>query len=168
MLPPYAGLAVALELGGRRDDSGCCSRVRPPSGTNSDRIGPRTGRRARCARLDSDWRCDSDWRLREKALDRAERSLRRALDLDPSLSMTYNWLSNTLQQQGRVEEANAVQERGLLVDPLNPVLSRKSCKSDKTAWRTRTRRATHLATDPSAGAPRDRLLSFGGVVLRYR
>jgi tetratricopeptide (TPR) repeat protein len=58
----------------------------------------------------------------EKTLDRAERSLRRALEFDPSLSIAYNLLSNVLGMQGRVEEANAVQERGLLVDPLNPVL----------------------------------------------
>jgi len=59
----------------------------------------------------------------ETKLDRAERSLRRALELDPSLSIAYSWLSTTLQQQGRYEEANAVQERGLLVDPLNPIMS---------------------------------------------
>jgi tetratricopeptide (TPR) repeat protein len=59
----------------------------------------------------------------ENEFERAERSLRRALDLDPTLSNAYNWLSNTLWQQGRYEESNAVQEQGLLVDPLNPVLT---------------------------------------------
>jgi len=59
----------------------------------------------------------------QNELERAERSLRRALELDPSLSIAYNWLSNTLREQGRYEEANAVQEQGLLIDPLNPVLS---------------------------------------------
>ena len=59
----------------------------------------------------------------ETKLERAERSLRRALDLDPSLAIGYAWLSSALQEQGRNEEANAVQEQGLLVDPLNPVLS---------------------------------------------
>jgi tetratricopeptide (TPR) repeat protein len=59
----------------------------------------------------------------ETKLDRAERSLRRALELDPSLSIAYSWLSSTLAVQGRFAEANAVQERGLLVDPLNPVMS---------------------------------------------
>jgi tetratricopeptide (TPR) repeat protein len=59
----------------------------------------------------------------QNELERAERSLRRALDLDPSLSIAYNWLSSTLKEQGRYEESNAVQEQGLLVDPLNPALS---------------------------------------------
>jgi tetratricopeptide (TPR) repeat protein len=59
----------------------------------------------------------------ENRLERAERSLRRALELDPSLSVAYNLLSITLLEQGRYEESNAVQDRGLLLDPLNPVLS---------------------------------------------
>ena len=59
----------------------------------------------------------------EDELERAERSLRRALDLDPSLTNAYNWLASTLQRRGRHEEANAVRERGLLVNPLDPILS---------------------------------------------
>jgi TolB-like protein/tetratricopeptide (TPR) repeat protein len=59
----------------------------------------------------------------ENNLEHAERSLRRALELDPSLSIAYNWLAIGLRQQGRFEESRAVQERGLLVDPLNPILS---------------------------------------------
>jgi tetratricopeptide (TPR) repeat protein len=62
-------------------------------------------------------------------LERAERSLRRALELAPSLSIAYSWLSSVLAQQGRNEEANVVQEQGLLVDPLNPVLS-----ANKADW----------------------------------
>ena len=60
---------------------------------------------------------------REANLERAERSLRRALELDPSLSLGYSWLSITLVEQRRYEEADAVMEQGLLIDPLNPVLS---------------------------------------------
>jgi tetratricopeptide (TPR) repeat protein len=59
----------------------------------------------------------------ENRLERAERSLRRALELDPSLSIAHNLLSITLLEQGRHEESNAVQDQGLLLDPLNPVLS---------------------------------------------
>jgi tetratricopeptide (TPR) repeat protein len=62
-------------------------------------------------------------------LEGAERSLRRALELAPSLSIAYSWLSSALQQQGRVEEWRVVQDQGLLVDPLNPVLS-----SNKADW----------------------------------
>ena len=56
-------------------------------------------------------------------LERAETFLRRALNLDPSLTNAYNWLSSALSGQGRHEEARAVQERGLLVNPLDPILS---------------------------------------------
>ena len=59
----------------------------------------------------------------QNELERAERSLRRALELDPSLSIAFSWLASTLLEQGRYEEAYAVREQGLLVDPLNPVLS---------------------------------------------
>jgi tetratricopeptide (TPR) repeat protein len=56
-------------------------------------------------------------------LERAERSLRLALELDPSLSLAYSWLSSTLVEQGRFEESYDVLEQGLLIDPLHPVMS---------------------------------------------
>ena len=112
--PPYAGLAVALVV------------------TNDDLVAvyEHAVRAAQTAlELDSEL-AEGHAALGllllddpETKLDRAERSLRRALELDPSLSIAYSWLSTTLQQQGRYEEANAVQERGLLVDPLNPIMS---------------------------------------------
>ena len=90
----------------------------------------------------------------EIKLERAERSLRRALDLDPSLTNAYNWLSNALPRQGRHEEANAVQERGLLVNPLDPILSLNKARPITKPGRTRTRRATSPASDQSARASR--------------
>ena len=60
---------------------------------------------------------------KEADLERAERSLRQALELDPSLSLAYTWLAVTLTEQGRREESLAVLEQGLLIDPLNPVSS---------------------------------------------
>jgi len=59
----------------------------------------------------------------QNELERAERSLRRALELAPSLSIAYSWLASVLWEQGRIEESNTMKEQGLLVDPLNPVLS---------------------------------------------
>ena len=53
----------------------------------------------------------------------AEAALRRAIDLDPSLVIAYNWLSTTVSSQGRGEEGRAIQESGLAIDPLNPVLN---------------------------------------------
>jgi TolB-like protein/Flp pilus assembly protein TadD len=53
----------------------------------------------------------------------AERSLRRALELDPSLGIAYNWLAGALQRQGLQAEADALRDKGLEIDPLNPVLT---------------------------------------------
>lgn len=53
----------------------------------------------------------------------AEESLRRAIQLDPSVSNAYNWLSNVLVTQGRSDEAYQVQLQGLKVDPLNSILN---------------------------------------------
>jgi TolB-like protein/Flp pilus assembly protein TadD len=131
--PPYAGLAVALELGGRIDG-------------NLDRAAARESavRAAETAiGLDSELAeghaalglllLDDKVLLgdTETKAERAERSLRRALDLDPSLAIAYAWLSRALLKQGRYEEAHAVQEQGLLVDPLNPIWS-----ADIASWLT--------------------------------
>jgi tetratricopeptide (TPR) repeat protein len=59
----------------------------------------------------------------QNEFERAEQSLRWALELDPSLSIAFSWLASTLLEQGRYEEAYAVREQGLLIDPLNPVMS---------------------------------------------
>ena len=56
----------------------------------------------------------------------AEKSLHRALELDPALGNAYNWLSNLLLAQGRVAESVAVQEKGLEIDPLNPPMVRNA------------------------------------------
>jgi len=51
-----------------------------------------------------------------------EVSLRRAIKLNPSLSSAYNWLYQALLRQDRPEEALAVRDRGLVIDPMNPGL----------------------------------------------
>jgi len=48
--------------------------------------------------------------------------LRFAIQQDPSLSVAYGWLSVALQRQGRFSEAIEVEEKGLGIDPLSPVL----------------------------------------------
>jgi len=53
----------------------------------------------------------------------SEEALRMAIELDPSLSIAYAWLAAVLQRQGRMSDADAVQHRGLAIDPLNPVLT---------------------------------------------
>ena len=49
-------------------------------------------------------------------------SIRMAIQLDPSLSIAYNWLHFGMERQGLRSEANAAQDRGLEIDPLNPPL----------------------------------------------
>ena len=123
--PPYAGLAVALELNFRDDDRVAAreSAVRAAETAIELDSELAEGHAALGLILLNDARRLGDT---QNELERAERSLRRALELDPSLSIAYSWLSSTLLEQGRYEEANAVQEQGLLVDPLNPVLSGNS------------------------------------------
>ncbi|MEJ2130012.1 MAG: hypothetical protein P8X81_14380, partial [Woeseiaceae bacterium] len=48
--------------------------------------------------------------------------LERAIDLDPSYSMSYPWLAISLNRRGRDSEARDVLYRGAEYDPLNPVL----------------------------------------------
>jgi len=117
--PPYAGLAVALSMSNDWE-ANRESAVR--AAKTAIELDPELadGHAALGLLLLDDALLLGD---KESKLPRAERSLRRALELDPSLSMAYNWLSICLQQQGRIEEAKAVQEQGLLIDPLNPVLS---------------------------------------------
>ena len=53
----------------------------------------------------------------------AERHLRKALELDPTYSPAYLWLSNLLANLGRIPEEGLVLRRALAMDPLNPLLA---------------------------------------------
>jgi TolB-like protein len=120
--PPYAGLAVALELHYSNDDRVAARESAVRAAKTAIELDPELAEGH--AALGLMQLGDAiDLGDTENKLEHAERSLRRALELDPSLSIAYNWLSSTLLEQGRVEESNAVQEQGMLVDPLNPVLS---------------------------------------------
>ena len=55
-------------------------------------------------------------------LEQARVHLERAIELDPSHTGALNWLASTLQLLGLQDESNAVQKRGLQIDPLNPIL----------------------------------------------
>ncbi|MCH7982223.1 MAG: hypothetical protein IID59_12050 [Proteobacteria bacterium] len=118
--PPYAGLAIALSINNPDWNAVHESVVR--AAETAIELDPELAEGHAALGLillsDADLLGDT-----QNELERAERSLRRALELDPSLSIAYNWLSSTLLQQGRIEESHAVQEQGLLIDPLNPVLS---------------------------------------------
>lgn len=47
-------------------------------------------------------------------------NLRRSIELDPALSIAYNWLALSLLSAGRFEESAAVMDQGIALDPLNP------------------------------------------------
>lgn len=49
-------------------------------------------------------------------------SLRLATKLDPSLSLAWAWLAHGFRGLERFDEADEVEQRGLDVDPLNPIL----------------------------------------------
>jgi len=117
--PPYAGLAVALTINNPDWNDVRESAVRAAKTALEFDPELAEGHAALGLILLKDRRLGDT----QSELERAERSLRRALDLDPTLTNAYNWLSNVLQQQGRYEESEAVQKQGLLVDPLNTVLS---------------------------------------------
>jgi TolB-like protein/Flp pilus assembly protein TadD len=50
------------------------------------------------------------------------KSLRRAIELDPSLGTAYQWIAMPLARLGLEEEGHAMAEKGLAIDPLNPIL----------------------------------------------
>jgi TolB-like protein len=52
----------------------------------------------------------------------AERILRAVLARDPNMSDALNWLSGTLGDLGRADEARAVLERAARIDPLHPAI----------------------------------------------
>jgi TolB-like protein/tetratricopeptide (TPR) repeat protein len=112
--PPYAGLAVALTVGRStyEDDR--------PNGSLSA---------LKAIELDPEL-AEGHAALglvlfagQEPDLLKSTISLRRALELDPSISIVYNWLASALSEQGLSAESEAIQDQGLSIDPLNPSLS---------------------------------------------
>jgi TolB-like protein/cytochrome c-type biogenesis protein CcmH/NrfG len=53
----------------------------------------------------------------------AERVLREVLAQDPNMSDALNWLYQALASQGRGDEARAILERAVLIDPLHPAIA---------------------------------------------
>jgi len=118
--PPYAGLVVALVI--NNDDIDAVHESAFRAAKTAIELDPELAEGHAALGLIL---LDDAARLGDTQyeLERAERSLRRALDLDPSLSIAYSWLASVLAEQGRDEESLAVLDQGLLVDPLNPILT---------------------------------------------
>jgi len=161
--PPYAGLAMALELGGNNDDRVAAHESAVRAAQTAIELDPELaeGHAALGLLLLDDSMLPDDT---QNNLERAERTLRRALELDPSLSMAYNWLSNALLQQGRTEEAHAVQERGLLVDPLNPILTVNL--AGRLKWLGERERAEQLLLRLTS-LPDPPGIAYSGLVMLY-
>ena len=53
----------------------------------------------------------------------AEKELERAMELDPNYPTAYHWYCNSLEQQGRFEEALSAIKRAQELDPLSPVIT---------------------------------------------
>lgn len=75
--------------------------------------------------------------------ERGVESLRRAIELDQSLAIAYMWIDLPLQRLGLPDEADAMRERGLEIDPLNPVLIRNTVAIESHLGNFE--RAEHLA-----------------------
>ena len=87
-------------------------------------------------------------------LEASESHLRFAIELDPSLAVAYSWLSGALQRQGRFSDAAKVEDKGLAIDPLNPILtantaSRYSQAGDFDRAEQLLLRLTHIPEPPS-------------------
>jgi adenylate cyclase len=137
--PPHAGPAIALSINNRDWENTRATIVR--AATTAIDLDPELAEAHASLGLAL---FDHAIRLgnTRTELERADGSLWRALDLDPSLSIAYSWLEGVLGAQGRHGESSAVAEQGLLVDPLNPVLSYNIAMNLR--WRGETERAEQL------------------------
>ena len=111
--PPYAGLSVVLSIQDQDEEGWAEALATAQLALNLD-PGLAEGHAAKGLVLLANPVPD---------LEAATVSLRRALELDRSLSIAYNWLASALRMRGLEEEADAVQDEGLAIDPLNPSLS---------------------------------------------
>ena len=144
--PPYAGLAIALRLGANDETR---ARVREEAKVHIARaleLDPLLAEAWMARGLPNQFDPDYD-------LDRIITDLEHALELDPNLGMAYNWLAIAYVWSGRLEEAWSTQDRGLAIDPLNPMLllnasHRYLRQGDFEAWSQRVLRLLELPETP--------------------
>jgi TolB-like protein/tetratricopeptide (TPR) repeat protein len=111
--PPYAGLAVTISVNTNPDQENFDKAWQLAE--TSVRLDPELAEGHAALGLLSFFPHRRD-------LEASESHLRFAIELDPSLSIAYGWLAIALQIQGRIPEAAEVEDRGLAIDPLNPIL----------------------------------------------
>ena len=59
----------------------------------------------------------NDWKL-----NASEKNYRKAIELDPKFAQAYHWLGINLSAQGKFEEAHAILQSALKLDPNNHVI----------------------------------------------
>jgi len=117
--PPYAGLAVAIIIGKGRGPQVEEGRSLAETAVN----------------------LDANFAFGHAALGLTQtiggefeiglQSLRRAIELDPSLATGWAWLAYALRMLERHEEADEVDRHGLEIDPLNPILVLNMSESEQ-------------------------------------
>lgn len=114
--PPYAGLAIAMMMGGSAEGFVEAQALAQEAIDHALGLDPELAEAHAAQGL----------LLLRKRRDpnpaAAEAALRRALLSDPNLVVAHSWLANTLGVQGRTDESHAAMDRGLEIDPLNPVI----------------------------------------------
>lgn len=108
--PPYAGLAAAITIGKMQGPHFEEGRILAEKAVSLD---PEFAFGNATLGLMQTFKRD---------FEKGALSLRRALELDPSLAIAWGWLGYTLRMLDRHAEADETDQRGLEVDPLNPIL----------------------------------------------
>ena len=114
--PPYAGLAIATVIGSNSEEFADAHALAQEAIDHALRLDPdlAEAHAAQGLLLIS--------KRRDSNPVAAEAALRRALESDPNLVIAHNLLAIALGVQGRRDESRAVMDRGLEIDPLNPVI----------------------------------------------
>ena len=142
--PPYAGIAVALSITAPNSDDRWDEAERMVK--NALQLDPELAEAHAALGLFHLTRPQPDFEASINALQRA-------IEFDPSIPIAYNWLASSLNELGRNAESDAVQDKGLEVDPLNPsltvnVANRYKRLGDFDRAEQLMRRLTHLPEPP--------------------
>jgi TolB-like protein/tetratricopeptide (TPR) repeat protein len=131
--PPYAGLAIVTKMGADFEDPEAMWPYVNGLIEHALALDPLLAETWMARGLPHGLEPDLD-------IDRNIEYLGKALELNPNLATAYNWLNIALTWADRGEEAAGLLERGLEIDPLNPVLLLNYADEflaggDFTAWK---------------------------------
>ena len=115
--PPYAGLAIALTLTNDPEDVTAIRLEAEAAVERAFELDTQLAEAYMARGLVA-----AEVRRTDADQASAANDYEKAIELDPSQSMAYNWLAIVYRRLGRDAEADNAQDRGLEVDPLNPML----------------------------------------------